>query len=143
MKKLIVAPCGIDCFNCELFEDNVTQEFKARFASLYKVPEEKISCKGCCDGNQCLLISLKGETCRTLNCVNEKGVEFCHQCDSFPCENLMPLADGAAKFPHNMKVYNLCLMKRIGVEAWAKQTPEIRKTYFTKGLVIGEGGSAG
>jgi len=141
MKKMITAPCGIDCFNCEMHEDNVTQEFKERIAGLYKVSAELISCKGCCDGNQCLLYDLQGKSCKTLECVNEKGVKFCYQCDTFPCEYLMPLADGAGKFPHNMKLYNLCLMKRIGVDAWAKEAAEIRKTYFGKGMVIGEGGS--
>jgi len=141
MEKMITAPCGIDCFNCELFEENVTGEFRERISGAYKIPMEKVSCKGCCDGNQCLFITLAGKTCKTLECVNQKGVEFCFQCDTFPCDHLMPLADGAGKFPHNMKLYNLCLMKRIGVEAWQKQASQIRNTYFTKGMVIGEGGS--
>ena len=141
MKKMVTAPCGIDCFNCEMYEENVTKEFQERLGGLYKVPAEKITCKGCINGNQCLLISMQGKTCKTLECVNRKGVEYCFQCDTFPCENLMPLADRAGTFPHNMKLYNLCLMKRIGVDAWAEQASQIRETYFNKGMVIGEGGS--
>lgn len=86
----IIAPCGIDCFNCEMFEENVT---------------------------------------------------YCFECNDFPCELLMPLADGASKFPQNIKLFNLCLMKKIGVEKWAEQSGDIRKTYFTKKIQIGEGGS--
>lgn len=141
MKQKIVAPCGIDCFNCELFEDNVTEEMQIRFAALKNVPKEEISCKGCTGGNLCLLLKLDGKTCKTLDCVNEKGVDFCFNCDSFPCENLMPLANGADKFPHNLKMYNLCMMKRIGVDAWCEKVADIRKIYFGKGIVIGEGGS--
>lgn len=53
----------------------------------------------------------------------------------------MPIADGAEKFPQNIKLYNLCQMKKIGVDAWAETAAEIRNTYFTKKIEIGEGGS--
>lgn len=141
MQKRIVAPCGIDCFNCEMFEDNVTKAFQARLSAATQIPEEKITCKGCSDGNRCLLLEIQGKSCKTLDCVNQKGVDYCFNCDTFPCEKLMPLANGASRYPHNMKVYNLCLMKRLGIDAWAQQASSIRKTYFNKGIVIGEGGS--
>lgn len=102
---------------------------------------EKITCKGCTDGNICLFLKMQGKSCKTLDCVKEKDVDYCFECDTFPCENLMPLADGANKYPHNMKMYNLCMMKRIGVDAWSDIAGDIRKTYFTKNIVIGEGGS--
>lgn len=140
MKK-IIAPCGIDCFNCEMFEDNVTEEFQLRLSALTKIPKEKISCKGCVDDNICLLLKIQGKSCKTLDCVKEKGVDYCFQCDTFPCEYLMPLADGAEKFPQNIKLYNLCQMKKLGVDAWAEQAKDIRNTYFTKKIQIGEGGS--
>lgn len=143
MKERIVAPCGIDCFNCELFEENVTEEFRERLHQSMNIPKELISCKGCCDGNQCLLLDLQGKRCKTLECVNKKGVDYCFTCDTFPCEFLMPLADGAQKFPQNIKLYNLCQMKKIGVAAWAEQSKGIREVYFTKKLVIGEGGIRG
>lgn len=142
MRKMIVAPCGIDCFNCEMYEENVTDEFQTRLGAAFNVAKERITCKGCSEGNQCLLLDLQGKKCKTLECVNRKEVEYCFQCDTFPCEFLMPLADGAAKFPQNMKLYNLCMMKRIGVDAWIEEAEGIRKTYFNKKLVIGEGGTS-
>ncbi|MBN2851400.1 MAG: DUF3795 domain-containing protein [Clostridia bacterium] len=141
MKKKVVAPCGIDCFNCELYEENVTEEFRLRIAAATHIPKEKISCAGCINGNQCLFLELEGKKCKTLCCVEQKKVDYCFQCDSFPCEYLMPLSDNAGKFPQNIKLYNLCLMKKIGVEAWTEQASDIRKTYFGKKLAIGEGGS--
>lgn len=141
MEKKVVAPCGIDCFNCGLYEDNVTDAIKDRFSARLKLPKDEITCKGCIDGNLCLLLSVEGKSCKTLDCVNKKGVDYCFNCDTFPCEYLMPLANDADKYPHNMKLYNLCLMKRIGIDAWAEQAADIRKTYFNKDIVIGEGGS--
>ncbi len=26
-KKALTAPCGLDCFNCELYEENLTDDF--------------------------------------------------------------------------------------------------------------------
>lgn len=137
----IIAPCGIDCFNCEMFEENVTDEFQTRLSESMHIPKEYITCKGCKDGNVCQFLKLSGKICKTLDCVQQKNVTYCFECDGFPCDLLMPLADGASKFPQNIKLYNLCLMKKIGVEKWAEQASDIRKTYFTKKIQIGEGGS--
>lgn len=141
MKQQIVAPCGIDCFNCEVYEDNVTDKIKERVHLSTKIPKEMISCKGCHDRNQCVFLDIQRKKCKTLECVEKKGVSYCFECADFPCEMLMPLADRAGAFPQNIKAYNLCLMKRIGVEAWCKQAKQIRTTYFTQKLNIGEGGS--
>jgi hypothetical protein len=140
MNKKIIAPCGIDCFNCELYEEKVTDELKTRLSATMNVPKERISCKGCSEGNQCLLLDLQGKKCKTLDCANKKQVDYCFQCDTFPCEYLMPLADRANVFPQNVKLYNLCMMKRIGVDAWVEEAESIRKTYYNKKLIIGEGG---
>ncbi len=140
MKK-IVAPCGIDCFNCEMFEENLNEEFIAGLSERTKIPKELLTCKGCTEGNICTFLKLRGKSCKTLDCVKEKRVNYCFECDTFPCEYLMPLADGAEKFPQNIKLYNLCRMKRIGVDAWMEEVGDIRKTYFTKKMAIGEGGS--
>ncbi|MCP3686197.1 MAG: hypothetical protein GY861_26420, partial [bacterium] len=62
-------------------------------------------------------------------------------CDDFPCHFLAPVADGASKYPHNMKLYNLSVfraMKEHGKsapEAWEichealkARTPEVQAT---------------
>ncbi|HEY9060062.1 MAG TPA: DUF3795 domain-containing protein [Pseudobacteroides sp.] len=140
MCEKIVAPCGIDCFNCEMYEKNVTQEFQERLSLATGIPKDKIVCKGCKDGNICLFLSIRNQKCSTLECVKSKGVDYCFQCNEFPCEYLMPIADGASKYPHNFKLYNLCTIKRIGLEAFCEKAGDIRKTYFSKQMNIGEGG---
>ncbi len=130
MTLRITAPCGIDCFNCELFEDNITEEFAVKMAEATKIPKEHLSCKGCQGDHQCVFLDLEGKECKTKKCAAEKNVEYCFECTDFPCELLMPLADGAARLPHNIKLYNLCTMKKIGVDAWKDKAKDIRKTYF-------------
>ena len=60
-------------------------------------------------------------------------MKFCGDCDQFPCDNLHPYADKTATLPHNIKVFNLCLIKKMGLEKWAgSKAGDVRKTYFTK-----------
>lgn len=141
MNSKIVAPCGLDCFNCNLHESNVAPEFQKKISEQTKLPQDMIKCKGCSDGNQCLFIDLQGKTCATLKCTQEKGVRFCFECSDFPCSMLMPLADGSNQYPHNVKLFNLCMMKKIGVEDWTKQANTIRENYFTTKFQIGSGGN--
>ncbi|UCG62163.1 MAG: DUF3795 domain-containing protein [Candidatus Zixiibacteriota bacterium] len=138
--KSLTAPCGLDCFNCEIYEDNLTDEMADFFHAKMGVPKEEIACKGCRqqDGNHFHLAATGG--CATLDCAKEKQVEFCCDCADFPCSYLAPIADEAGRFPHNMKLFNLCRIKAVGVERWAeKEALEIRKKYFTGKFVVGKG----
>jgi hypothetical protein len=105
------------------------------------VPKEKVTCNGCKDGSMCLVLDIKGLKCKTLECVKSKGVDYCFECNDFPCEFLMPVADHASTAPHNFKLYNLCTIKRIGLDAFCEKATEIRKAYYGKQFGIGEGGS--
>jgi hypothetical protein len=134
--KLLTAPCGLDCFNCELHESNVTDEMRKMFSAKFGIPPAEAQCRGC--------RGQKGERpglppCETYRCASGRGVEFCHECDEFPCSKLQPAADGADRYPHNMKLFNLCRIKAVGLDEWAKEAPGIRRRYFTGRFVIGLG----
>ncbi len=103
----------------------------------YGVPKNEIACKGCRkqDGKHFHL----PEGCETLNCVKDKGVELCCDYAEFPCAFLAPTADGAATYPHNMKVYNLCRIKAVGIDKWIEESIQIRKKYSTGKFVVGKG----
>ena len=136
-KIVLTAPCGLDCFNCGGYEGNVTEEYKLRVSELWKIPLEETPCKGCRDekGN-CKWVSDK--PCATWNCVQEKGLTYCHECADFPCKLLMPTQQGA-DYPHNMKVYNLCRMKLVGIDKWIEEASEIRKRYYQGKFKVGRG----
>lgn len=136
-RESLVAPCGLDCFNCEIHADNLTPEFAEAIHAKLGVPAEAIACRGCRqqDGRHFHL----PEGCATLDCVKAKGVGSCGECADFPCELLAPLADGAAKYPHNMKLYNLCRIRKVGLENWIEEAGRIRKNYFTGTFVVGKG----
>lgn len=133
----LTAPCGIDCFNCTFFVDNITDQAKMMFAQHFKLDPEKVPCKGCRAEQGC---RLHFSDCATLDCVRDKGVDFCFECEGFPCSKLQPAFDGADRYPHNLKLYNLCRMKAIGVEQWAEQEAlTIRNKYFKGKFVVGVG----
>jgi len=68
-----------------------------------------------------------------LKCSKGKGHSFCGDCEDFPCEHLHPYADKAGELPHNTKVFNLCLIHKMGVEKWAEtRAAGVRNTYFNK-----------
>jgi hypothetical protein len=117
----------------------LTNELAEIIHQKYGVPKQDIPCKGCRqqDGRH---YHLKAGGCATLDCVKTRGVAFCCDCVDFPCALLAPLADGASFYPHNMKVYNLCRIKKIGLERWIEEEAGlIRKRYFTHKFIVGKG----
>ena len=136
----MTAPCGLDCFNCHYFlahEDEEAMKTVEKISEEYNMPVEILLCKGCRNhsGQIPLQKHVFGDKhrCAAYECSQGKGLKFCSDCDQFPCDNLHPYADRAGELPHNIKVYNLCLIKKMGLEKWAEsKASEVREFYFTK-----------
>lgn len=132
----LVAPCGIDCGTCELYRCKDNQQLLYYLISK-GIPKEKLPCAGCRDiEGDCPVI---GCQCATYACVSEKDVDFCFDCGEFPCSKLNPSADRADVLPHNLKVFNLCTIKRDGVEGFIEKSGEIKKRYYKGKMEIGNG----
>jgi hypothetical protein len=136
-KKYLTAPCGLDCFNCGALEENITDEYKHSAAAQLGVSPDEIVCRGGCRGEQGKCIWAQGD-CAAYSCAEKKGVTYCFECSDFPCALLAPSAKGVY-YPHNMKVYNLCRMKRYGMDAWIAEAADIRKRYYEGDFVVGQG----
>lgn len=132
----LVAPCGIDCGLCELYlaRDN-DQLFSALVGK--GIPSHLIPCDGCrtIEGD-CPVIAGK---CATHECVTENELDFCFECDSFPCVMFNPARDKADILPHNLKVFNLGVIERLGLEEFIERSGTIREFYFNGNMVIGKG----
>ena len=136
----MTAPCGLDCFNCQFFlaSDNAEAlEIVEKISEEYNMPLDVMMCDGCRshDGKIPLQKHLFGtdHKCAAYECSKAKGVQFCGECEDFPCDNLHPYADKAETLPHNTKVFNLCLINKMGLEKWANEkAAKVRGTYFTK-----------
>lgn len=136
-KRELAAPCGLDCFNCPVYEENLSGETASALSAAFGIEKEKVSCGGCREQEG---VRLNFSSCDTFDCVTGRGHEFCFECGDFPCPRLQPAADGAGKYPHNMKLYNLCRIKRVGADEWAKrEAAETREKYYKGRFIVGKG----
>lgn len=136
----MTAPCGLDCFNCPLHtaaenSDAMTQV--KQWSKEFGVPVEVMKCRGCRNHNGKIpaQLYLNGEAhhCAVYECTKKKRHRNCGECDDFPCDHLHPYADRASEVPHNTKVFNLCLIKKLGLRKWSEfKASDVRYTYFTK-----------
>lgn len=127
----MTAPCGLDCFNCPMYLAGKDEEMRTIISKKLGIPEEEASCSGCRAQGGTIAFLKMAQPCNVYRCITGKGLAFCCDCDDFPCDYLHPYADRAAQVPHNTKVFNLCLIKRMGLEKWAKQkAASVKNTYF-------------
>lgn len=136
----MTAPCGLDCFNCHFFlahEDYDSMKQVEQWSHKLNIPVDIMLCRGCRHHNGQIPLQkhIFGEAhrCAAYECSHDKRVDFCGDCDQFPCDNLHPYADKAGDLPHNIKVYNLCLINKMGLEKWAEtKAMKVRRDYFNK-----------
>jgi len=115
-----------------LARDNA--QIRESLAKKFNVEPSVVTCEGCRNvEGKCRLMPHLGMSsqCSNYECARAKGVQFCGDCPDFPCEKLHPMADKASFLPHNLKVYNLCRIRTLGVEKWAEtEAGQSCKTYF-------------
>jgi len=127
----MTAPCGLDCFNCPMYLANENEKLRNIIAERLNISLEKAVCKGCRNEKGTITFLNMSKPCSVYTCNEKRGSTFCCDCSEFPCDRLHPYADKASQFPHNTKVFNLCLIKKMGLEAWAKQKAKaVKDTYF-------------
>jgi hypothetical protein len=132
----LIAPCGLDCGICELYMSRDDEQLMDALITK-GIPKEVLPCDGCrAIEGKCPAIHDK---CATFECANENKILFCSECNDFPCMKLAPAADRADALPHNTKLFNLCIIKRYGLEALVERALEIKQSYYRGKMKIGEG----
>jgi hypothetical protein len=127
----MTAPCGLPCFNCPLYKANFDEALKKKVSQSLNVSEDKVVCKGCRNEDGTIAYLDMTEPCFVYRCIHQKNLNFCYECDDFPCDYLHPYADMATTKPHNLKVFNLCLIKKMGLEGWAREKArDVMRTYY-------------
>lgn len=132
----MVAPCGIDCGICEMHVCKDNPQLLAYFISK-GYPQDKVPCAGCRSiSGHCPVI---GSQCETYQCVKQQAVEFCFECQDFPCGKLNPAADRADLLPHNLKVFNLCTIRNKGLENFTETSSQFKQKYYKGKMAVGKG----
>ena len=130
--KKMTSPCGLPCFHCLAHLATTNPEIRKKMSEALNIPEEKATCEGCRPQEGRIKLLKPNEQCKVYRCVTEKKIDFCNECDNFPCERLHPYAD-KAHYPHNTKMYQLCMMKKLGFEKWVEEeATKIWDVYRTK-----------
>ncbi len=135
----ILAPCGLSCRKCMAFaEGEIKGHAQAlkRLLGAFDVYAERFSrslpifenyphfkellnyfaeanCRGCRCGDG------RYPNCVVASCVRRKGIDFCFQCDEFPCEktNFDSHLEKRWRLMNNR-------MKAVGVEAYYQETED-------------------
>jgi hypothetical protein len=107
MTKEMVAPCGLNCALCSRY-----------LALKYDVKRKGIMipyCEGC---------RPRGKACATLkkrcSLILNGEIQFCYECDRFPCKDLKRLDQSYDKFFRVSLVENLKRIKKDGMAAFLK-----------------------
>ncbi|TFF99861.1 MAG: DUF3795 domain-containing protein [Promethearchaeota archaeon] len=123
VKKELLAPCGLYCGVCAIYiahrDNNI--KFKKALLPVYKAfakSIDDIACTGCLSDGTVFPVC---EHCPIKDCVKEKGIDGCHQCDEWPCKYIenFPLAVGRKVIYRTIPTW-----RELGDEEFVKQEEE-------------------
>ena len=108
----LAAPCGLYCGTC--------RQYLALKKDLLEEKGYKFGCKGCRIRNKnCAFIR------RDCPVLRKKELDFCYECETFPCQNLQKLDNlYQERYAVNL-INNLERIKKIGVEKWLNEQKEL------------------
>jgi hypothetical protein len=132
-----------------MYQANENEELRTKISENLGIPFEQAVCRGCREEAGKPDFLGWNEPCNVCRCITRRKLDFCYECSDFPCDHLQPYADRASEVPHfpcdhlqpyadrasevphNTKVFNLCLIKRMGLESWAKaKARDVKHRYF-------------
>ena len=131
-ERALITPCGLDCGSCPLYMARTDETLRKKIAERQGIPVEKVLvCAGCRPLQGLIPVLGLEAVCDIYACaVDDKKVEFCYECEDFPCLKLAPCADRAQEIPHNTKIYNLIWLQKLGVDAWLEKYPSLMRQYL-------------
>jgi hypothetical protein len=116
-KKRLSAVCGLFCPSCTVFIG--TKEDPRRLQALaerYKLPIEAWECEGCRSNKRSYYCE---NICKMAPCAAQKGIEFCGDCDEYPCEELKKFQ---AERPHRLELWEAQQrIAQIGFSKWFEE----------------------
>lgn len=108
------AVCGLFCRSCPTFIGTFDDpEGLAKLAEQIGTPVEKMRCEGCRSEKK---NDYCKTTCKLDACALEKGIDFCSECNEFPCEEFKSFeAVGAHRIEAGRSLKRI---KEVGFEKW-------------------------
>ena len=111
-EKNLAAPCGVYCGACRsylLLKKDIIEE-----------RGYKSGCNGCRIRNKkCSYIK------RDCALIRKNEIEFCYECDAFPCSNLKKLDEMYSKRYGVSQIKNLKRLQEVGFEQWIQEKEKL------------------
>ncbi len=119
--KRLAAVCGLFCPACTLYIGTVDHEperLKA-VSKVYQTTPEVWECHGCRSDKRSYFCQNK---CKMVDCAKEKGIDFCGECDEYPCDELREFKKLR---PHRIELWeNQERIKAVGYAKWYEEMLE-------------------
>lgn len=107
--------CGLYCGGCAILLAN-REGTVEEIARAEGVQPEELRCHGC----KTEVVATFCTDCYMKECAERRGIEFCIECDEYPCERLVAFKED--KYPHHSVVLkNLERMREIGLQPWLSE----------------------
>jgi ribosomal protein L40E len=108
------AYCGLYCGACEIINVESEQD-KERVAKMWGSAPDQVNCSGCKTNT----LFIHCGNCKIRNCAQQKGVEFCFECDDYPCSIYEEGKAIIEQLPHlKATIVNQKYIKEKGVQDW-------------------------
>ncbi len=121
VKKELLSPCGLYCGVCSVYiaHKNNDIKIKQELLPLFKVwgaeSVDDIACTGCLSDG---IIFPFCQTCSIKECIKDKNIVGCRQCDEFPCNIIENWPSQAGK---KVMLQEIPIWCELGTEKWVEQ----------------------
>ncbi len=116
--KKLAAVCGLFCPACTLYigtVENDPQRLKS-VAKVYQTPADVWECLGCRSEKRSYFCQ---NNCKMVDCAKERGIDFCVECDDYPCHELREFK---SLRPHRIELWeNQERIKEVGYQRWYEE----------------------
>jgi hypothetical protein len=114
--KTFAAVCGLYCRACSWYIAATEEPGRLRrLASQFHFTEEESLCRGCRSSKRLPYCA----NCKMSICAAERGIDFCSQCDEYPCKDLKSFQSA---MPHRFELWsNLDRIWQVGYAQWLRE----------------------
>jgi len=107
----ILGYCGLYCGGCGTFQATT------KGTGIEYDPRTSTTCRGCNSND----VSIWCRDCEIKTCARERGLRYCLQCESYPCEKAERFRDDPRYPLHAATPALMARLSEVGLEAWAAE----------------------
>lgn len=109
----LAAVCGLHCPSCTVYIGTHDDPKRLEnMANQLGCKPEDLQCNGCRSNK----VAIHCKNCNFVSCATKKGIDFCGECNEYPCEELKTFK---SQMPHRIELWdNHKRINEVGFEKW-------------------------